>query len=143
MTCAGFYAQLADDAVGPYLAALETGFSQDFTCAACKRCGRARLLPMPRCPFCGERTSTRVTIEQDVRLYSWTTTHHELNPAWAAALPFTVVTVDNAQGLRIHVPLCSDAGIGLLVADAPMYLHLETVAGGHLPVAHPREPAGS
>jgi uncharacterized OB-fold protein len=98
---------------------------------------------MPRCPYCGETTSTRVAIEREARLYTWTTTHHDLNPAWAGALPFTVVTVDNGQGLRIHVPLCSDARDGDLVPGAPMYLHLESVVGGHLPVAHPGESTGS
>jgi len=142
MTCSGFYRQLGLEVIAPMLQALPESYLQRFVADRCTTCDRVRLLPMPRCPYCGHSGDAPVAIEPSARLYSWTITPHRFNASWAAVSPYTVVTVDNTQGIRLHLPLCLDGTTSDLKDGQPMLLHREDVGAGlMLPVAHPTTPA--
>ena len=67
----------------------------------CEECGHAWLRPIPACPQCG---STRVqAVERSGRgiVYTWVVVHHALDPAFAADVPYTVVTVELECGARL------------------------------------------
>jgi hypothetical protein len=137
MNCAGFYHQLDADTIIPHAAGIDPKFLAEFACQSCSACGRARLLSMPLCPYCHSGDAEWVSIANEATLYAWTTTHHPMNDGWSKVLPYTVVTVDNLQGIRLHVPLCLDANEADLSPNSNFYLHREKVRDFFLPVAHP------
>ena len=138
MTCSGFYNRLGREVINPMLKALPDSYIQGFVADRCTTCDRVRLLPMPRCPHCGHSGYVPVAIDPSARLYSWTTTPHRFHAAWADVAPYTVLTVDNTQGIRLHVPLCLDGTTSALNDGDPMLLIREDVGAGlSLPVAHP------
>jgi hypothetical protein len=138
VTCSGFYGRLDPSVLAPLLRGLPDAYGRDFLADRCLNCDRVRLLPMPFCPHCGREGSYGVAIDPLARIYSWTSTHHDFHGGWATVLPYTIVTVDNAQGIRLHVPMCTDGTTDDLVDARTVTLHREHVGGGvHLPVAHP------
>lgn len=138
MTCTGFYRQFEREAIQALVNGLPDSYTRDFIADKCITCDRVRMLPMPSCPRCGQTGGLTIAIDPHVRLYSWTTTHYAFNESWATVTPYTVVTVDNTQGIRLHVPLCADAETADLVSGAGFRLHREQVdADRWLPVAHP------
>lgn len=138
MKCSGFYSRLENDAIGTLVSGLPDSYTRDFLADKCITCERVRLLPMPSCPRCGQLGKLAVAIDPHVRLYSWTTTHYPFNASWATVTPYTVATVDNSQGIRLHIPFCADTEITDLVSGAEFKLHREQVdANRWLPIAHP------
>lgn len=66
----------------------------------CAACGKVRHYPRLLCDSCysdavaWKRASGRGTV------HSWTVAHHAFHPAFAAELPYTLVTVDLEEGVR-------------------------------------------
>ena len=66
----------------------------------CARCGRHRFPPMPSCPYCSSIQSSVVPAERHGTVYSWVVVRMPWNPALAARVPYTIVTVDLTEGVR-------------------------------------------
>ena len=66
----------------------------------CGACGTLRHYPRLLCNAC---YSTSVTWQEASRkgtIHSWTVSHHAYHPSFAGDLPYTLVTVDLAEGPR-------------------------------------------
>ena len=95
----------------------------------CTDCGRHRHYPRPMCDGCFSFAHDWVEASADVTVHSWTITHHAFHPAFKVALPYTLVTVDLAEGVRLLAPL--DGGNDVRIG---MRLRLEVDRGVGLPV---------
>lgn len=71
----------------------------------CGQCGKLRHYPRPLCDACHSFAVEWIEACGRGTVHSWTVTHHAFDPAFAAELPLTLVTVDLAEGLRIMAPL--------------------------------------
>ena len=74
-------------------------------------------------------------------VHSWTVTHHAFHPGFCDELPYTIATVDLAEGVRLAAQLhdcrAEDLRIGL-----PVRVRFETVTDGlTLPYLVPDGPA--
>lgn len=84
---------------------------------ACAACGRVRHYPRLLCSRCHSDQATWQPASGRGTLHSWTVSHHAFHPGFAEELPYTLVTVDLAEGVRAlgrwrgDVPLA----IGLVV----------------------------
>lgn len=66
----------------------------------CRSCQRRRFPPMPSCPYCGA-VGADLAAATAGTVYSWVTVHRAFQPAFAADVPYTLVTVDLAGGGRM------------------------------------------
>ena len=81
----------------PYWAAAAEGRLVLQTCAAC---GTVRHYPRLLCDQCYSGEVTWTTASGDGLVHSWTVAHHPFHAAFAAELPYTLVTVTLAEGPR-------------------------------------------
>lgn len=66
----------------------------------CADCGKIRHYPRLLCDACYSRRSDYVAASGLGRLHSWTITYHVFHKAFAAEVPYALVTVDLAEGVR-------------------------------------------
>lgn len=66
----------------------------------CRQCGKVRHYPRLLCDACHSRDVDWTTASGQGRIHSWTISHHAFHPAFAAQLPYALVTVDLAEGVR-------------------------------------------
>lgn len=71
----------------------------------CVDCGRVRHYPRPVCDACYSMQVQWIDATGRGRVHSWTTTHHAFHPGYKAELPFTLVTVDLDEGVRMNAQL--------------------------------------
>ena len=71
----------------------------------CADCGKLRHYPRPVCDACFSMNATWKDASGNGRVHSWTVTHHAFHPGWKADLPYTLVTVDLDEGVRIGLPV--------------------------------------
>lgn len=90
----------------------------------CTRCGTPRLYPRPLCAHCHAFDHRWETVSGAGTVHSWTVAHHAFHPAFKRALPYTVLTVDLAEGVRLAAPL---AGGGSPRLGAAVRLDYEDV----------------
>lgn len=70
----------------------------------CAACGKLRHYPRPMCDACysmeisWHESAGRGTVQ------SWTIAHHPFHLAFKSAVPYALVTVDMADGVRMHAP---------------------------------------
>jgi uncharacterized protein len=83
--------------------------SHRFLLQECTECGRRRFPPMPSCPYCSSAGSRVIESSGRGTIYSWITVHRAFNPVFASDVPYTVLTVDLAEGARMAVRLAGDA----------------------------------
>ena len=103
----------------------------------CTGCGTIRHYPRPLCPACHGFGHEWVEAEGTATVHSWTVAHHPFHPAWRGAPPFTLVTADLPEGVRILAPL-RDAAPEALRIGAPLRIGIEDNGQGlRLPVLHP------
>ena len=89
----------------------------------CAACGRTRHYPRHLCPACYSNAVLWKPASGRGTVHSWTVAHHAFHPAFAAELPYTLVTVDLVEGVR---------ALGRWRADATPVIG-QTVQGGFEP----------
>jgi uncharacterized OB-fold protein len=72
---------------------------------ACGDCGKVRHYPRPVCDACWSMAVTWVEASGQGHVHSWTVTHHAFHPGFMPELPYTLVTVDLAEGVRVNARL--------------------------------------
>jgi uncharacterized OB-fold protein len=90
-------AQIATDLSRPYWDAAAQGRLVLQCCAAC---GKIRHYPRLLCDSCYSDTAHWVPASGYGAIHSWTVAHHAFHPAFADELPYVLVTVDLAEGVR-------------------------------------------
>jgi len=74
-------------------------------------------------------------------VHSWTTTHHAFHPGFKPDLPYTLVTVDLAEGVRMNAQLRRLDPASLRVGLPVQVAFEQATAGLTLPVFVPAEDA--
>jgi uncharacterized OB-fold protein len=88
-------------------------------CAACRRFQHP---PQPLCRACGSTATAFERVSGEARLWSWTTTYHNVLPGFAAALPYVNIVVELVEqaGLFFVSDLVGRNGAAALRLGAPM-----------------------
>ncbi|WP_165838685.1 Zn-ribbon domain-containing OB-fold protein [Roseicella frigidaeris] len=115
----------------PYWEGLAAGRLMLQRCAAC---GRIRHYPRPLCDACHSFETGWVAASGEASVQSWTVAHHPYHPAFRGELPYTLVTADLPEGVRLVAQL-RDAGPEALRLGAPLRIGIEENGEGQaLPV---------
>ena len=83
----------------------------------CTSCSRPRFPPMPRCPACACPASELLESDGRGTIYSYVTAHQPVSPGYDGPYPYTVATVELADGVRVlaRVEPVAAAAIGASV----------------------------
>ena len=73
----------------------------------CTRCHTVRHYPRPLCAVCHAFEHDWVEASGRGTVHSWSTSHHAFEPAFKPDLPYTLVTVDLAEGVRLLARLAA------------------------------------
>ncbi len=92
----------------------------------CADCGKVRHYPRLLCDGCFSERTQWTPASGRGTVHSWTTCHHAFHPGFAAELPYVLVTVDLAEGVRA---LGRWRGAGLAIGG-PVQAHFEQRAEG-------------
>ncbi len=87
----------ADGASQPYWEGANQG---KLLLQKCGGCGRIRHYPQVTCSACYSTESHSITAAGTGTIHSWTISHHAFHPGFADDLPYALVTVDLAEGVR-------------------------------------------
>jgi len=103
----------------------------------CADCCKVRHYPRPVCDACWSMRCEWFDATGRGRVHSWTVTHHPFHPGYKTDLPYTLVTVDLDEGVRMQAQLRrldpSELRVGL-----PVRMDVEHVTEGlTLPVFVP------
>ncbi|HRD76918.1 MAG TPA: Zn-ribbon domain-containing OB-fold protein [Hyphomicrobiaceae bacterium] len=90
----------------------------------CGSCGKVRHYPRPICPSCYSFEVRWSEAKGRGLVHSWTVTHHPFHPGFKGEVPFTLVTVDLPEGVRMQAPL-RGAEAASLKLGAPVRLVIE------------------
>jgi uncharacterized OB-fold protein len=85
----------------PYWAALR---EHRLLLQQCAACGKLRHYPRPLCDACYSGEAGWTQSSGAGVIHSWTVAHHAFHPAFKSALPYTVVTIELAEGVRMLGP---------------------------------------
>ena len=83
----------------PYWDALHEG---KFRLQRCAECKKVRHYPRPVCDACYSMNAEWFEASGRGMVHSWTITHHAFLPALQADLPYTLLTVDLEEGVRMQ-----------------------------------------
>ena len=72
---------------------------------ACAACGKVRHYPRSICPHCYAMEHRWIEAKGTGTVHSWTIAHHAFHPGFKGELPYTLVTVDLAEGVRMQAQL--------------------------------------
>ena len=89
--------QQASDLSGPFWEAAARG---KLVLQCCSACGKVRHYPRLLCDGCYSDAVHWITASGRGTLHSWTVAHHAFHPAFAAELPYVLVTVELEEGVR-------------------------------------------
>lgn len=89
---------ITDETTAGYWAASKLG---RVAVQRCKQCGALRWQPAPLCPECLQSGGTWVDLSGRGTVWSFAEYHRAMHPAFAAAVPYTVVMVELEEGLRM------------------------------------------
>jgi len=92
----------------------------------CRACGRVRHYPRPLCDQCYAFEHDWIEARGAGRVHSWTVCHHAFHPAFKQELPYALVTVDLAEGVRLQAPL-RGGDPTLLRPELPVLIDFEDV----------------
>lgn len=81
----------------PYWAAAAQG---RLVLQCCAHCGKVRHYPRLLCDACYSDDAEWKPASGHGKVHSWTVAHHAFHKAFAAELPYTLVTVDLDEGVR-------------------------------------------
>jgi hypothetical protein len=104
---------------------------------ACGDCGRGLHPPTAHCPFCGGWNTDWREAQGTGTLYSWTTVHQSVHPAYPAPYTLVLVALDDTTDVRLigHID-----GEQELTAGMKMRVWFETLENGEtLPQWRPVE----
>ena len=88
----------------------------------CGACAKVRHYPQVLCGACQSDQVEWIASSMRGTLYSWTVTHHAFHPGFIAELPYTLLTVDMAEGGRV---LGHYRGTAALKINLPVTLRFE------------------
>lgn len=71
----------------------------------CASCGKVRHYPRPVCPHCYSMEHRWIEAKGTGTVHTWTISHHAFHPGFKADLPYILVTVDLAEGVRMQAQL--------------------------------------
>lgn len=104
----------------------------------CGDCGTIRHYPRPLCSRCLSLAVEWVDASGRGNVHSWTVAHYPYHPAFKSEVPYVLVTVDLAEGVRQMGRFAGEAS--LLRLGLPVTLAMEPTANGYaLPVFAPAE----
>ena len=86
------------------------------TFQTCGTCGVARHYPRPVCDRCYSMDVTWKDASGRGTVHSWTVAHHPFHPGFKGEVPYTLVTVDLKEGVRMQAQL--KGADGRVIADA-------------------------
>jgi uncharacterized OB-fold protein len=98
----------------------------EFLIQQCAQCGTLRHYPRPVCGSCHSMEVTWLKACGEAHIYSWTIAHHAYHPAFKTSLPYTLVTADLPEGVRILARLENTDGRALHMS-APLRIGYERV----------------
>ncbi|MEM7250591.1 MAG: OB-fold domain-containing protein [Pseudomonadota bacterium] len=110
----------------PYWDGLNEGKLLIQTCAACSQ---LRHYPRPVCPHCYSFDYRWTEVSGRGTIHSWTVSHHAFHPAFKQYVPYTLLTVDLAEGVRMVAPVREMSDEPLALAQ-PVQVEFETVEEG-------------
>ena len=99
----------------------------------CAACDRWIWQPAPLCPSCGTPDPVWTEVPGAGVVVSWTVIHPPVLPAWADDVPFTVLLVELAEGVRMIGRLV-DTEPSELSIGAPVTLRWRTEEGLDAPL---------
>lgn len=106
----------------------------------CGGCGKIRHYPRPMCDACHSMEVGWVEASGRGTIHSWTITFHPFHPGFRDDLPYTLATVDLAEGVRMNAQL-RDVPEESLRIGLPVRVAFETVKEGlTLPYLVPDRP---
>jgi len=68
----------------------------------CSDCGKVRHYPRPMCDACYSMNVEWIDAAGTGTIHSWTITHYAFHPGWKGDLPYTLLTVDLPEGVRMN-----------------------------------------
>lgn len=103
----------------------------------CASCGKFRHYPRPVCDGCFSMQVKWTEISGKGKVHSWATSHHAFNPGFKDEIPYTQVTVDLDEGVRMQGRL-RGGDAGSLKIGQPMQAKIEDATNElSLVVFHP------
>lgn len=105
----------------------------------CAACGKPRHYPRYICDACHSFDTVWKDSTGHGTVHSWTVAHHAFHPGFAAELPYTLVVVDLAEGVRALGRYAEPSGQGLLLGLKVRLGFNEGGGGYRLPVFSPEE----
>jgi len=73
----------------------------------CSNCGKLRHYPRPLCDSCYSFDFDWIESSGKGIIHSWVVNHHPFHPAFSTKTPYTTVTADMEEGVRLLAPLVS------------------------------------
>ena len=98
-----------------------------FILQCCSECNRTRHYPQLLCSHCYSDGVIWKEASGRGKIHSWTVSHHAFHPAFAADIPYTLVTIDLEEGVRALGLWRSDTAPSL---DLPVHGQFETREDG-------------
>jgi uncharacterized protein len=95
----------------------------------CGQCGKLRHYPRPLCDACYSFEVEWVEASGIGKVHSWTVTHHPFNMGFKRDLPYALVTVDLAEGVRMQAQL-RDVPVERIAIGFPVTLRVERAKDG-------------
>ena len=95
----------------------------------CRACDQHRHYPRPMCPACHSFELDWMPVNGLGTVHSWTVVYQSALPGLADQLPFTLVTIDLPEGVRLLARMPGDEGAGLQ-AGVAMQATVGTDAAG-------------
>jgi uncharacterized OB-fold protein len=91
----------------------------------CADCGKVRHYPRPICDACYSMAVDWIDATGRGTVHSWTITHYAFHPGFKSDLPYTLLTVDLEEGVRMNAqargiePAALRVGLPVRVAFEP------------------------
>jgi uncharacterized protein len=95
----------------------------------CADCGRIRHYPRPVCDACWSMNVEWVQAFGHGTVHSWTVTHYAFHPGFKGDVPYTLLTVDLPEGVRMNAQ-ARGLDLASLRVGLPVVVRFETVKEG-------------
>lgn len=92
----------------------------------CTACSKFRFPPMPTCPYCASTERETVEVSGEGAVYSWIVVHRAFQEHFADDVPYTVATVEFAEGPRVVGWLEDAPEVGPGLAVVPRFVDHES-----------------
>ena len=92
----------------------------------CADCGMLRHYPRPMCDACYSFEVTWKQLAPSGRIHSWAVSHHPFHLAFKSDVPYITLTVDMADGIRLHAPLRGETSQAVAIGQ-PVCLMFEDI----------------